>query len=264
MSIFAKLKEKSLFTETEQNIAMYLLQHKELIPDLTISDITQATYTSNASIMRLCKRLGLQGFRDLRNQIIKETERHRSYTLSVNMNYPFLKSDSADVITGAVSDLMIETLQDMKTLQLTGMLLQFSGWLNDAHSVYYYAEGDTLLTVRGFANRLIKLGIQAFKADENKEMSARMELMKKDDIFFCVTYSGKTLPTEHEMQFLQKKQVKCVLVTAAKGIKGFDHIITLPHREHDYDAKISTFYSQTAILYLLNCVYSILYAMKTH
>ena len=71
MSVFTKLTDGIGFTDAEKKIADYLLTNQAAIESLTISRLTQATYTSNASIMRLCKKLGVQGFRELRHQMIK-------------------------------------------------------------------------------------------------------------------------------------------------------------------------------------------------
>ena len=272
MSVFTKLKEGIGFTDAEKKIADYLLANQAAIESLTISRLTQATYTSNASVMRLCKKLGVQGFRELRHQMIKESERKRKTAKPVSVNYPFLPTDGAQRITGAIADLMLETIQSMKELPLEGELTRLAKWISEARHLYYFSTGDTLLTLKGFINRLIKLGIQAIQADENKEMPARIRLMGEGDLFLCVSYSGGHLPEREELAEMAKRNVRTVLITADRDAAGFDAILLLPCREHaynehayserEYHEKISTFYSQTAIFYLLNCTYSLIYTLK--
>ena len=172
MSILSKLSRQENFTESEKNIVRYLLEHKDEMSNLTISKVTQDTFTSNASIMRLCKKLEVRGYRELRLQIIKESERQRQEGKPVDMDFPLGEGDSIDDITGAISDLIGETLQTMKGLSLAPALGRIAAWMREAPHVYYYAAGDTLLTVQGFANRLMKLGIRAMDADEHKEINA--------------------------------------------------------------------------------------------
>ena len=167
MSILSKLSRQENFTESEKNIVRYLLEHKDEMSNLTISKVTQDTFTSNASIMRLCKKLEVRGYRELRLQIIKESERQRQEGKPVDMDFPLGEGDSIDDITGAISDLMGETLQTMKGLSLAPALGRIAAWMREAPHVYYYAAGDALLTVQGFANRLMKLGIRAMDADEH-------------------------------------------------------------------------------------------------
>lgn len=158
-----------------------------------------------------------------------------------------------------MSDLLTETAELMKSLPLNSELKRATDMIGNAKNLYYEASGDTLLTVKTFANRLMKLSIHAIYADENRELEARIKRMRPGDILLCASYSGKSLPSEAQLSRLKRRQVKTPLITSRKDISGYDPVIRFPDREHLYDGKIATFYSQTAIAYLLNCIFAILY-----
>lgn len=220
MSIYEQLENKENFTEVEGIILDYLLQHRDEMAGVTITKVAGDTFSSNASVIRLCRKLGFDGFRELRLQIIKESERRRKTSKAVNMDYPIDEKDSLDDITGRISDLMVETLGVMKEQQLSNELRQAAALIKTAVHVYYGA-GDVLL---------------------------------------WVSYSGKSILSKERMHDLKRKGVKTILITAAKDVRGFDLQIRFPNREHYFDQKIATFYSQTAISYLLNCIYAIIYS----
>lgn len=74
--ILDSLRNSASFNETDRAIATYLLNHTGDLKTLTMAKLAQETYTSNATIIRFCKKLGLSGYRE---QPCKSPEgRHRS------------------------------------------------------------------------------------------------------------------------------------------------------------------------------------------
>ena len=82
--IFIKLRElKNTMTPVEQSIARYILENKEIVPQLSVKALALNSHTSDASVMRFCKTLGYHGYRDFIVSI---------YCLSVGTTSPFCKS----------------------------------------------------------------------------------------------------------------------------------------------------------------------------
>ena len=66
MNIITQLEFELNFTNSEKEIAHYLLSHGEDVLKLTVSQLSQKTYTSPATIVRLCQKLGLEGYNDFK------------------------------------------------------------------------------------------------------------------------------------------------------------------------------------------------------
>lgn len=82
MNLIKRMREETSFSEGEQQIADYLLEHPS--EDLTIRQLAERTYTSNATIVRMCRRLGYDGFRQFKTDFIKEIESNKYLVESVN------------------------------------------------------------------------------------------------------------------------------------------------------------------------------------
>ena len=63
MSLLYKLEYQDNFTDLEKGIANYILDHKDYIVDLKITDLAEITYTSPSTI---CKKLGEKSYNDFR------------------------------------------------------------------------------------------------------------------------------------------------------------------------------------------------------
>ena len=73
------------FSPSKKSVAEYVLKHYEDIPFQTISQIATLTSTSEATISKLCKELGFNGFAELKNLI------GQSVNSSLTMNRKLVK-----------------------------------------------------------------------------------------------------------------------------------------------------------------------------
>ena len=89
MTILEKLEAMEDFTYVERKIARYILEHKDDVGEMTISGLAAAAYSSNAAIIRLCRKLGAGGYREFRIQLVRDIERRQREQLPVDMNQPF-------------------------------------------------------------------------------------------------------------------------------------------------------------------------------
>jgi len=66
------LERKEGFTNSERQIADYILKNPKKIKNLTATELGSNSYTSKATVLRLCQKLDLSGYSDLRMTLIKE------------------------------------------------------------------------------------------------------------------------------------------------------------------------------------------------
>ena len=64
-TITEKMQDASQFTDIEKEVIQYILEHMEDVSTMNIGDLAKETYVSNATIIRICRKLGYEGFRQL-------------------------------------------------------------------------------------------------------------------------------------------------------------------------------------------------------
>lgn len=68
-----RLREMHDFTgNSERIVAEYLLENPSVVLESNIRQLAARIYVSPATIVRLCKRLGFEGYRDFRQSLIYE------------------------------------------------------------------------------------------------------------------------------------------------------------------------------------------------
>ena len=66
----AKMKEKA--SPSDRKIIQYILNNPLAISSLSIDKLSEKTGTSYATISRFCKKMGFDGFKDVKQQLLEE------------------------------------------------------------------------------------------------------------------------------------------------------------------------------------------------
>ena len=74
MLITEKLRLKDILSKTEEELADFFLREGENLANYSSRSLAEATYTSPATIVRMCKRLGFSGFDDFKEQFLAELQ----------------------------------------------------------------------------------------------------------------------------------------------------------------------------------------------
>lgn len=261
MSLIDKLQAQHGFTDTEMQIASFILAHPEDIAQMNIADLTTQTYSSNATVIRLCNKLGVQGYRKFRIQFAAELEKQRSEKRPININYPFSPTESNATIVKNIAELSKEALDSCYAAVPISDLEKAARWLRDAERVYLYAAGDTQISAISFSNMLAKLGIHAVLADQYGESRTFAYGTTSQDVALFISYSGTFLTSiKKVLQTVRRHRCRTILLTSLPHYEGIDHLIVIPAQEKGLD-KIATYYSQESIRYILNCLYGLIYSM---
>lgn len=80
LEMFSKLEQERL-TESEKRIIDFIIGNQPEVVEMTLTTLADKLYVSNSSIIRLCKKIGLDGFNELKYQISKELNNDYSKNL---------------------------------------------------------------------------------------------------------------------------------------------------------------------------------------
>ena len=256
------------FTDTERTLAAYILTHTDEVVRMRIATLAEKSHTSNATIVRLCRKVGSKGYSEFRMDLGQDIERRRNQVRNIDVNAPILENQKAPVIMSSIATLTKEAVDDCYAQVSHEKIEQAARLIEGAHHVITYAIGDTFLTTESFANLLAKLGITCISAHQNGDIVTTTNIARSNDVGLFVSYSGRLIDSlAAQRDTLQRKGCRSIVITAndelAGKAHGFDCAIVVPCRESDSGRnKVATFYSQTCIRYVLECLYGTVFAMS--
>lgn len=261
MTILTQLQEAKKFNGSEKEIAQYIIKHKEQVVDLSIQQLSNDTFTSTSTIVRLCRKLGLKGYKDFKMALAVELQQHYRDISSVNPDFPFSENDSNKEISQKMLTLMKESLDKTSELLSNECLERAVADIFQAQKLGIFAYGDTYVSALSFQNKLMKINLNAtipVLFGENNFLAANFT---KNDCAILISYSGRSKNTYQIARTLRLNGCKIITLTADKTspiAKLSDLILPIANAESDA-VKISPFASQVAIEYVLNSLYSCLF-----
>lgn len=261
MNMIEQLKEQKGFSETERHIADYILENIDDSVEMNIGDLARATYTSNAAIIRLCRKVGVDGYRDFRVALARALSKHRTQKTDVNIDDPFTTREHPESIMSSVAAISREAINACFASVKPERLEQAAYWLQSAGQIFIYAVGDSYISASAFANMLVKIGLHPIMVSQyNEEMAITYGATAKD-IALVVSYTGSILKgIPHALDVLRKNQCKIIMITSRQENQGVDLPIVFPALENPI-GRSAGYYSQAAIRYILNCLYGIIYSV---
>lgn len=260
MALLDLLKRKKNFTDTEEALADYILGHADEVAEMNIGVLSASAHTSNAAVVRLCRKVGIDGYRDFRIALARELERSRSQMLDVNPDTPFIEGNNTRDILSSIAMLSHQAIDAAYAMTSPAEIRKAAQLIRGARRVALFAIGDSAVTLEGFANLLLKLGVvctQGIQHDDENVLSLTLDAR---DLAILVTHSGGLIDRyPSAVKILRERGCKILLITANEGLHerlaGTECVILVPEGE-TRSGRIATFFSQECIRYVLNCIYS--------
>lgn len=265
MLIEDKLIRQDTFTTTEKRIADYLQANFEAAVYMTIEELAKATYTSHSAIIRLCKKLGFTGFKEFRLELGREVHQLLAqFDQTIDANFPFSEQDDGAKIAKKMAELSIQAVKKAQ-LQIEDQPLDtIAEKLTQAKRIFVFAKGDSQITARKFQNKLVKLNKFLILAEEYSDSSWNAANLTKEDCAVFISYSGRIHHYEKIMSYLKHVGTPTLLLTGnehSEMAKKASMCLVISQGELDF-VKVATFSSQIAFDYVLNTLYSIMYAQN--
>ena len=251
MNLLELLRSRKNFTATEIKIADYILQHSREITKMSVNALAQETFSSNASIIRLYRKLGFSGYREFQIAL----------SVSSSMQDEKTVKDSAgmityDKITVPVLPLLGEAftqaaLECPRMVSETALVCA-AEWIIHADRVYLY--GTDCFSVLALGQMLSEFGIPAVIPD-----------MSCGNKFCYGSFSNDVaLLMPHSTEFVQKmfkasapmRESGCrvILISPEISCDDADLIIYVPKAGKDFPAYIQTACLQTVFFYVMSAL----------
>ncbi|UTY40177.1 MurR/RpiR family transcriptional regulator [Allocoprobacillus halotolerans] len=261
MGLIEKMSDTQLFTAVELSVLNYMTDNMEQIIHMSIQELAKVTYSSNATIIRICKKLGTNGFKDFKYALFKEMEAGKYLKKEVDYSVPFHHNESIEAIIENMSSLHKNTINLINSCLDRNVLDEVSDVILKSRYVFIAAMGDSKISATGFINKLVKIGIYCIVMTDNNEELSFSKNLKPDDCVIFVSYRGNTPKVNQCLREVKKTGCQIIALTSNEKspVSKYGHYsIIIPPKENEM--KITTFYSQIAFTYILNILYSIIFS----
>jgi DNA-binding MurR/RpiR family transcriptional regulator len=222
------------FTDAERKAADFILAKPKAAIFYTISELAKQSETSAPAIVRLCKKAGLSGYRELQMLIARDI-----YTSKDGEEQPLpdFQLDSGIRIEDLAKNSIERVKEAMDRLAaiLNASAIEEAGTrISAARSIAVFGTGASGLVAYDLAQKLVRLGIPcSFSFDPHMQITAACGLTDKD-VAFAVSYSGETQSVLVAVDEARKSGSIIVSITKMGGnslAKRSDILLPIPATE---------------------------------
>ena len=112
MSILCQLRKEQLFTSSEMEVVNYIVTHPKTAVKATIRELAELTYSSPSTIGRVCKKVGVEGFTELKIKLATELDRLVVESKNADVNIPVGPEDRVEDFPRIFFNLHYQALSD--------------------------------------------------------------------------------------------------------------------------------------------------------
>lgn len=262
MDIKRRMELAEGFTPAEQQLAGTVLALGGRLHGLTIKELARAAHVSIPSVHRFCKKLGLEGFKELKVEVARAEARRVDQKGEVDINFPFAANDTADAVLAQMASVYQTTLADTRDLLDPAALERAAELLDRARGIDIYTQSHNLYPAQMFCDRLLSIGRSA-SCFESGERQARIALASDcHHVAIAISYSGLGPNLATILPILHERNVPTIFVGTPNGCRlnpGLDAYLHVSDRE-SLQNRITQFASHIAVQYVLDSLYGCLFA----
>lgn len=255
--------ETQPFTTSEKQVVDYLLEQQRNIQNKTTAEIAAATFSSKSTLVRIAKKLNYSGWTALKADFLNELDYLEKSVSCIDANYPFTKRDSLMTIANKIARLEIESIEDTLSLITHDDLRKVVDMIAKSSEINIFAASNNLLVAQEFSHQMSRIKREVKIHSIQGEILFNAYLAKQDSCGLIITYSGETGSLNQVAKLLVEQNIPVITITSMgenTTARYADAILRLCTREKLY-SKISTYSTDAAINYLLNVIYSCVFAL---
>lgn len=262
ISLFDRLNDRLLYSDADWTLAQYIYSNMGNVVRMTASQLADQAYSSAGTIVRLSKALGYSGFKELKLALVKEMESSKYINQTVDFKVPFSSYSSSQDIVNSMASLYREGIDIVQSSLSSRQLDTIANKIIGTKRLFLFGRGDSMITCRSFANKLMKLNYFSIVAAENSDDDSVAHNLREGDVAMFVSYSAQEKLVQYS-QLENTKKAFTIAITAngsSSLVKAANEVILIKDLEGNRDERTATFYSQLAFDFVLNCIFSLVYA----
>lgn len=255
--------ETGHFSSSEKAIVDYILKEGTNIQNMTVKEIAKATYTVPSTLIRVSKKLNYNGWNDLKEDFIRECEYLESHFLNIDANLPFKNNDTIMSIAGKIATLKKESIEDTLSLISHDDLQKAIQIIKKASCIHLFAVSNNLLITQEFKHNMARIRKDVRIHGLQNEVIFDATLANPGSCALIVSYSGETYVLDNIIKVLKNKNISVIVITSIRDntlSRKAECVLRICAREKLY-SKIATFSTDSAITYLLDVLYSCIFAL---
>ncbi|TRY27558.1 MurR/RpiR family transcriptional regulator [Brevibacillus sp. LEMMJ03] len=252
-SVLAKLRAVySQLSSKEQQVAGYILEHASDIVHLSITELSELCECADATVFRLCRRLGFRGYQAFKIALASEvTNPKQAIYQEIN-----LEDDDVLSIAGNIFAANMETLRDTLHILNREELSAIIDWLAGAKRIEFYGSGGSAAIAQDAYHKFMRTGIPCIHHSDAHYQVMSASLLQEGDVVVGISHSGSNKDILEALRVAKDAGAKTIGITSygkSPLVKLADCCLYTTSRETVFRTEALS--SRLAQLFLIDLLY---------
>ena len=243
--------------KSEQRAADYILDHLNHVRELSLDRLANEAEVSQPTVIRMLKALGFKGYREFRDQLLREYARDEEGEGRTTplYGYPLHKGERLEDIprnmTAMTERMLQETLKNfsVKTYK------QIVEVLKHAQIIDIYSVENSEVTAQDFVAKLLYLGFSCRHFGDHYYQRIAAGSLTSEDVAVGISYSRSSKDTVDVMKTAKKAGATTIVLTNFKDSpisRYADYLICTSQEQLFYGDAI---FSRASQLLIVDMIY---------
>lgn len=240
-------------TPAEERVATKVLADARVASDLTITELAQAASTSETTVLRFCKRLGLKGYPQLRLALAAESAMPREQRMSGS---DISADDTIDDIIAKVAAVDSSAVEETAQQLDRAALKAAADAVARATRVDVYGVAASAIVGADLQQKLHRIGVVSFAWNDPHIALTSATLLTRQDVAIGISHSGATTETIESLAVARRRGATTVALTnfpLSPLAQAADIVLTTAARETSLRSGATA--SRIAALTVVDCLY---------
>jgi RpiR family carbohydrate utilization transcriptional regulator len=236
-------------TPSEQRVGRWILQHPKAAANTTLAKLAIECETSEPTVVRFCRHVGLSGFREL---TIRLTEALSSPSTYVHRN---VRAD--DTIPDAVIKVMdasIQSLVEMRAQLSTMPIAEAVTAMQTARQIAFAGLGASGQVARDACHKFFRLGIPCTALHDTTMILQFAAIADSRDVLVLLSHSGRWQDFSRAAKMARERGATVIAVTSPDAVFAGEASLLFPCKVVEDTSVYTPMSSRLAQLALLDAL----------
>lgn len=174
-------------SRAERQVAEWVLAHPRQATESTVAEVARECATSEPSVIRFCRRMGLSGFRELTIRLTEALSRPDSF-----VHRDVRDDDATSDATAKVIDSTIQSLIDLRAQLSTMPFDEVVASMAVARQIVFAGLGASGHVASDASQKLFRLGTPCSALTDTPSIRQFASIVGPDDVIVLISKTGRS------------------------------------------------------------------------
>ncbi|MGL4737280.1 MAG: MurR/RpiR family transcriptional regulator [Cellulosilyticaceae bacterium] len=198
-------------SESEKEIINYILSNPSLITKCSVQQLAKETFSSPSTIVRLSRKIGFDGFKEMKKALIIELTLRDKVTLSEEKE--IMPTDTTETLIDKMIYKHIVSIEETRTLIDPDVFKQCVSALMQAQTIYIFGIGSSYLVAKDLQQKLMRVNKPCVAFEDYHMQILQARNILPQDLAIIISYSGESKEMVQCSQMIQASGVPSIAIT---------------------------------------------------